>query len=93
VLLKCRLLTTTSLKWPSYPLLKSLTNLPYSFNDFFSAGYTGQMIFVGDHTKFDNPALYKIADIDELDYIVTDIQPSKAWHKTANKKIKLIYQK
>ena len=53
-----------------------------------------EVIFVGDHTKFDNPALYKIADIDELDYIVTDTRPSKAWHKAANKKnIKLIYPK
>jgi DeoR/GlpR family transcriptional regulator of sugar metabolism len=46
-----------------------------------------EIIFVADHTKFDNPALYKIADIDELDYIVTDIRPSKAWHKAASKKI------
>ena len=54
----------------------------------------GEIIFVGDHTKFDNPALYKIADIDELDYIVTDTRPSKAWHKAASKKnVKLIYPK
>jgi DeoR family fructose operon transcriptional repressor len=53
-----------------------------------------EVIFVGDHTKFDNPALYKIADIDELDYIVTDTSPSKAWHEVANKKnIKLVYPK
>jgi DeoR/GlpR family transcriptional regulator of sugar metabolism len=53
-----------------------------------------EVIFAGDHTKFDNPALYKIADIDELDYIVTDTRPSKAWHEAANKKnIKLIYPK
>ena len=54
----------------------------------------GEVIFVGDHTKFDNPALYKIADIDQLDYIVTDIRPSKAWHRLAKEKhIKLIYPK
>ncbi len=51
-----------------------------------------EVIFVGDHTKFDNPALYKIADIDQLDYIVTDIRPSQAWHQVAKEKnIKLIY--
>ncbi len=52
----------------------------------------GEVIFVGDHTKFDNPALYRIADIDQLDYIVTDIRPSEKWHRLAKKKnIKLIY--
>ncbi len=51
-----------------------------------------EVIFVGDHTKFDNPALYKIADIDKLNYIVTDIKPSPQWHKAAKEKnIKLIY--
>lgn len=53
-----------------------------------------EVIFVGDHTKFDNPALYKIADIDQLNYIVTNASPSKAWHKLAKEKnIKLIYPK
>ena len=51
-----------------------------------------EVIFVGDHTKFDNPALYKIADIDQLDYIVTDTKPSMRWHKAAKQKnIKLLY--
>lgn len=51
-----------------------------------------QLIFVGDHTKFDNPALYKIADISELDYIVTDMAPSEEWHIAARQNnITLIY--
>ena len=51
-----------------------------------------QVIFVGDHTKFDNSALYKIADIDQLDYIVTDTKPSKSWQNiAAQKTITLIY--
>ena len=51
-----------------------------------------QVIFVGDHTKFDNPALYKIANIDRLDYIVTNSIPSPQWHSAAKKhNIKLIY--
>ena len=51
-----------------------------------------QVIIVGDHTKFDNPALYKIADIDQLDYIVTDTEPSKSWQNIAQQKaITLIY--
>ena len=53
-----------------------------------------EVIFVGDHTKFDNPALYKIADIDELDYIVTDACPSDEWQSAAKEKnITLIYPK
>ncbi len=53
-----------------------------------------EVAFVGDQTKFDKPALYKIADIDRLDYIVTDAKPSDAWHRAAKKKnIKLIYPK
>lgn len=51
-----------------------------------------QVIFVGDRTKFDNPALYKIADIDKINYIVTDVCPSKDWQRIAEQKnIKLIY--
>jgi len=51
-----------------------------------------EVIFVGDDSKFDNPALYRIADIDELDYIVTNSHPSRAWHHAAKEKnIKLIY--
>jgi DeoR/GlpR family transcriptional regulator of sugar metabolism len=50
------------------------------------------VIFVGDHTKFDNPALYKIADIDGLDAIVTDTRPSSDWQKVCREKeIRLIY--
>ncbi len=51
-----------------------------------------EVIFVGDHTKFDNPALYKIADIDRLDYIVTDKKPNGMWIEMAKRKnIGLIY--
>ena len=49
------------------------------------------VIFVGDHTKFDNPALYKIADIDRLDAIVTNARPGEDWHKVCREKdIRLI---
>jgi len=52
------------------------------------------LVFVGDHTKFDNPALYKITDIDELDYIVTDVAPSQEWFAAAREKnITIIYPK
>ena len=51
-----------------------------------------EVIFVGDHTKFDNPALYKIADIEALDYIVTDTAPSPQWHHACKTNhIELIY--
>ena len=51
-----------------------------------------KVVFVGDHTKFDRPALYKIADIDELDVIVTDVKPKPKWIKAAAEKaIRLVY--
>ena len=51
-----------------------------------------QVVFVGDHSKFDKPALYRIAGIEELDYIVTDTPPSEQWHAAAmEKEITLVY--
>lgn len=51
-----------------------------------------KVYFVGDHTKFDNPALYRIADLSRLDGIVTDRQPSAEWLAAAREKaITLIY--
>lgn len=51
-----------------------------------------QVYFVGDRSKFDNPALYKIADLDRLDCIVTNENPGPKWHKAAqNAAIRLIY--
>ena len=53
---------------------------------------SSKVIFVGDHTKFDNPALYKISGIEALDYIVTDTKPSKDWHQVCEENnIKLVY--
>ena len=49
-------------------------------------------IFVGTKAKFDKAALYKIADLRELDYIVTDHQLSEKWHHAARENnIRLIY--
>jgi DeoR/GlpR family transcriptional regulator of sugar metabolism len=51
-----------------------------------------RIIFVGDSSKFDNPALYKIAEIDQLDAIVTNTCPGSKWNKTCGEmNIKLIY--
>ncbi len=51
-----------------------------------------EVIFVGDHSKFDNPALYKIADISELDYIVTDEKPGPQWLAIRQQKnIRIVY--
>lgn len=53
-----------------------------------------KVVFVGDRSKFDNPALYKIADLDELDAIVTNAYPGEEWVKTcAQKNIELIWDK
>ncbi|AQT67137.1 Glucitol operon repressor [Anaerohalosphaera lusitana] len=51
-----------------------------------------KVIFVGDNTKFDNPALYQIADINQLDYIVTNRDPGPNWRQTAREEnVQLIY--
>lgn len=48
--------------------------------------------FVGDRSKFDNPALYKIADIDKLDAIVTNVYPGDKWMQACyDHNIKLLY--
>lgn len=53
-----------------------------------------EVIFVGDSTKFDNPALYKIADLCDLDYIVTNVKPTTEWLDAAGTcRVKLIYPK
>ena len=67
--------------------------------DMVTVGFTklvlkraSEVVFVGDHTKFDNPALYRIAGIEAIDYIVTDVKPSEAWLKACQEhNIKLLY--
>lgn len=52
-----------------------------------------RVVFVGDRSKFDNPALYKIADLDDLDAIVTNVYPGDEWAKVCSEKeIRLIYE-
>ncbi len=49
-------------------------------------------IFVGTRRKFDRAALYKIADLSELEAIITDAKPSEQWHAAAaQSNVKLIY--
>ncbi|MFA5293366.1 MAG: DeoR/GlpR family DNA-binding transcription regulator [Phycisphaerae bacterium] len=40
-------------------------------------------VFVGTRNKFDRGALYKIVDLDDLDYIVTNACPGDAWERFA----------
>ena len=52
-----------------------------------------RVVFVGDRSKFDNPALYKIADLEDLDAIVTNVFPGDEWAGVcAEKEIRLIYE-
>jgi DeoR/GlpR family transcriptional regulator of sugar metabolism len=52
-----------------------------------------RVVFVGDRSKFDNPSLYKIADIDDLDIIVTNTYPGDDWTQACREKnITLIYE-
>lgn len=42
-----------------------------------------EIIVVADHTKFDQPSLlYKIIDIDKINYLITDCPLSKKWAET-----------
>jgi len=51
-----------------------------------------KIIFVGDRSKFNNPALYKIADLADLDMIITNTNPGPAWADAcADNDIKLLY--
>lgn len=49
-------------------------------------------VFVGTRNKFDKGALYKISDLDDLDYIITNADPGEDWQAFAKEhKINLIY--
>jgi len=51
-----------------------------------------RVVFVGTINKFDRGALYKIADLSDLDIIITNADPGENWHKfTAEQNIRLIY--
>lgn len=44
-------------------------------------GAAREVVVLADHTKFDNPSmLYKIVDIDKINYLVTDMPLSPAWN-------------
>lgn len=49
-------------------------------------------VFVGTRSKFDRGALYKIADLNDLDYIITNAYPGDEWGRFAREhNIALLY--
>ena len=51
-----------------------------------------KVALLADHTKFDNTAFLKLTDLDHIDYLVTDEQPSPEWIKCCEEHgIQLIY--
>ncbi|MBD3392027.1 MAG: DeoR family transcriptional regulator [Chitinivibrionales bacterium] len=45
-----------------------------------------QVFVIADHTKFESPSmLFKIADIDNIDYIITDRPLSSQWNQTCER--------
>ena len=53
---------------------------------------SGEAALLVDHTKFDNTVFLKFADLERLDYIVTDQKPADEWIKLCReRKITLIY--
>ena len=51
-----------------------------------------QSILLADHSKFDNPGLYKTTDWADISKVITDKRPPDAWCEFfADRKIELIY--
>lgn len=52
-----------------------------------------EVVLLADHTKFGRTAFAHLADLDDLDYLITDRRPGKEWVEVCEKKgIKLIYK-
>lgn len=51
-----------------------------------------KVILLADHTKFDKTAFTKLIELGQIDFLITDRQPSEAWLKRLNKEnIELLY--
>lgn len=51
-----------------------------------------RVILLADHSKFDRKAFVKVMELDELDTLITDREPSDEWKRVCEKKgIKLLY--
>ena len=51
-----------------------------------------EVVLLVDHSKFDKTAFLKLADFEQIDYIVTDKKPSDSWiEQLKEKNVKLIY--
>lgn len=51
-----------------------------------------RVILLADHSKFDRKAFVKVMELDELDTLITDREPSEDWKRLcAEKGIKLMY--
>lgn len=55
-------------------------------------GQASETALLIDHTKFDSSVFLRFADLDEIDYIITDTKPSDEWIEICKqRKITLIY--
>lgn len=51
-----------------------------------------KVILLADHTKFDKTAFTKLIELGQIDFLITDRQPSEVWLKRLNKEnIELLY--
>ena len=51
-----------------------------------------QVILAVDHTKFDQISFVRLGELDDIDIVVTDVEPSDKWKNFfAEKQIKLLY--
>ena len=51
-----------------------------------------QVILAVDHTKFDKISFVRLGELDDIDIVVTDVEPSDKWKNFfAEKQIKLLY--
>jgi DeoR/GlpR family transcriptional regulator of sugar metabolism len=55
-------------------------------------GQASETALLIDHTKFDSSVFLRFADLDEIDYVITDTKPSDEWIEICKqRKITLIY--
>jgi DeoR/GlpR family transcriptional regulator of sugar metabolism len=54
--------------------------------------HADKVILLADHTKFDKNAFVKLADWEQIDYLITDQRPSEAWLELLqSKNIEVLY--
>lgn len=58
----------------------------------YMLSHADRIILLADHTKFDKTAFVKLADLEQIDYLITDRKPSAEWLELLGRKnIEVVY--